>query len=459
MTDGIAVPARYFAILAVSAGSLLVMIDASIATVALPVIADVLQVSASRTVLLITLYQLILAMTIIPFAALSDQVGQRRMYRCGMVVYAFAAIACLAVDSFPVLLAIRSVQALSAAAALSVTFGLIRSIYPAKYLGRGLAISTLCTAGGNALAPAIGGLILSVASWRWVFVVGAPLAVASLLAGKYLPDVGGEKQRFDVLGATLCAVTFALVILGCDALGSSSNSWRGSLLLATGLIVGALFVFHERRQRNRVLPLDLLRRPAFALAITGSLAGVVASMAVLFSLPFRLHELGFGPAEMGAMIAPYAVASFMIAPAAGALSDRISPKTLGTCGLAVAMLAMLLIAFLSPQAGYWDVAWRVWLCGAGFALFQSPNARIVLASGPANRAAAGGGLITTTRMLGQALSATLVGALLAIGAGNGPWPALMGVAVAGVSMVCNLLQPGNRADAIEVDSSTRAAEG
>ena len=227
MTDGISGPARYVAILSVSTGSLLVMTDASIATVALPVISDALHVSASRTVLLITLYQLILAMTIIPFSALGDQVGQRRMYRCGMAVYVLAAISCLWVTSFPVLLAVRSVQALSAAAALSVTFGLIRSIYPARHLGRGLAISTLFSAGGNALAPAIGGLILSVASWRWVFVVGAPLAVASLIAGKYLPDVRGEKQRFDVLGAALCAVTFALIILGCDAFGSSSGPWQG----------------------------------------------------------------------------------------------------------------------------------------------------------------------------------------------------------------------------------------
>lgn len=101
MTDGLPVPARYGAILAISTGSLLVMIDASIATVALPVISDVLHVSASRTVLLITLYQLILAMTIIPFAALGDQIGQRRMYRCGMVVFALAAVSCLLVDSFP----------------------------------------------------------------------------------------------------------------------------------------------------------------------------------------------------------------------------------------------------------------------------------------------------------------------------------------------------------------------
>ncbi len=86
------------------------------------------------------------------------------------------------------------------------------------------------------------------------------------------------------------------------------------------------------------------------------------------------------------------------------------------------------------------MVWRMWLCGAGFALFLSPSARIVIASAPAVRAAAAGGLITTARMLGQALSATLVGALLSAGLGHGSVPAFTGIAIAAVAVICNFMQ-------------------
>ena len=441
MTDGIPTPARYLAVLSVSSGSLLLMTDASIATVALPALSEALHVSASRTVLVITLYQLILVMTIIPFSALGDQVGQRRLYQAGLVVYVLSSLLCLLATSFPMLLVVRVIQALSAAAAFSVTFGLIRSIYPARYLGRGLGINTLCSASGNALAPALGGFILSLAPWRWVFVAAVPLAIVSLLASRHLPHLRIEKQRFDVAGAALCAGTFALTVFGLEALSHAVELSKPLVLLGSGVCVGIVFVRHQRRQRDPVLPIDLLSRPAFALAVIGSLTGAVASTTILFSLPFRLHQWGFGPAEMGAMIASYAVASFMIAPASGMLSDRIPPKVLGGYGLAIAALAMLLIAFLPARVGYWDVVWRVWLCGAGFAMFLAPNSRIVLAAAPQNRAAAAGGLMTTTRMLGNALSATLVGGLLAMGLGHGSTPALIGVALGALSMLCNLLQP------------------
>ena len=459
MTDGIPTPARYFAVLSISAGSLLLMIDASIASVALPTISEALHVPASQTVLVLTLYQLVLAMTIIPFSALGDHVGQRRLYRAGLVIYVLSAFLCLLATGLSVILAIRTVQALSSAAAFSVTFGLIRSTYPARLLGRGLGINTLFSASGNALAPALGGLILSIASWRWVFVAGVPLALVSLLAGRNLPDVRVEKKRFDAFGAALCASAFALVILGLEAISHSADLPKPLLLLGAGVVTAYVFVNHQRRQRDPVLPLDLLTRPAFALAVSGSLMGAVASATILFSLPFRLHEHGFSPAETGAMITPYAIASLMIAPASGILSDHVSPKLLGMCGLVVATLAMLLIAFMPAHPEYWDIVWRVWLCGAGFAMFLAPNSRIVLASTPADRAAAGGGLMTTSRMLGNALAATLVGCLLAIGHGPGPAPALIAVGLAVVAMLCNLLQPYDGTAAGATAATKRAAEG
>lgn len=441
-TTGLAAPRLYFAMFAVSIGSLVVMTDASIAAVAVPTIARAFNATDASVVALVTAYQLVLAMTIMAFSALGDRIGQRRLYRLGLLAFALSSGLCFLANSLPALLAIRTLQALSTAAALSVTFGLVRAIYPPQQLGRGLGLNTLASASGGALAPAIGGLILSVASWRWIFVIGAPLAIASLLAGRALPTIATREEPFDTVGAGLCAATFGLVIFGLESLVQRAPAWLAGGLLLLGGLAGVLFVAHARRQAHPVLPIDLLSRFPFALAVAGAVAGVIGSTILLISLPFRLQTMfGLGPAESGAMVAPYAVASLMVAPVAGILSDRIPPKLLGGFGLAIASVALLLLAFPPAHPRYLDIAWRTWLCGAGFALFLSPNARIILGSVPPPRAAAAGGLITTARMIGQALGATIFAGLLALHGGGGAAPALTGVAFSAVAAVCGLSAP------------------
>jgi MFS transporter, DHA2 family, multidrug resistance protein len=156
-------------------------------------------------------------------------------------------------------------------------------------------------------------------------------------------------------------------------------------------------------------------------------------MLVIF-MPFRLQQgYAFTPGEIGGMMSSYAVASLMCAPIAGYLSDRIPVALLSTIGMVIASIGLLLVAFLPNPPSHVDVAWRVWLCGAGFGIFFSPNARLILASAPRTRTAAAGSIFSTTRMLGQATGATLVAALLAMGLGQGPWPALVAVVLAAVA--------------------------
>ena len=99
-------------------------------------------------------------------------------------------------------------------------------------------------------------------------------------------------------------------------------------------------------------------------------------------------------------------------------------------GMTVASIGLLVVAFMPDSPSHFDVAWRIWLVGAGFGMFFSPNARLLVASAPAARAAAAGSLFTTTRMLGQVMGATVVATLLALGLGTGPWPALVAMLLA-----------------------------
>jgi DHA2 family multidrug resistance protein-like MFS transporter len=437
--DGLPKPRRYLAIGAISFGTALVVIDGAIATVALPTIARDLGVDNSAAVLVVTVYQLVLVMTLLPFSALGDKIGLRRLYQYGQIVFTVATILCFFARSLPFLLVIRAVQSLGAAAALSVSSAMVRSIYPSRHLGRGMGVNSVVVSSANALAPTLGGLILAVAPWPWVFAAAAPFGILSLLLGRALPDPPRSGSSFDVLGAVLCAATFGLVIAGLESGVHGDSPVISTAIVIVGAIIGVFFVRRELGEPTPILPVDLLAKPVMALSMIGALAAFVASMTLLLSIPFRLqHEFGFTPSQVGAVIAPWPLTTMFVAPAAGMLSDRVPAGLLGGIGMALSIVALLFLAFLPADPTYFDLAWRMALCGSGFGLFLSPNARLIIGSAPRTRAAAVGGMISTTRMLGQTLGATLFATILAFGLGGGATPALVAAGMALVAGLCSV---------------------
>jgi DHA2 family multidrug resistance protein-like MFS transporter len=261
----------------------------------------------------------------------------------------------------------------------------------------------------------------------------------SLLLGRHLPDPEPHTESFDLLGAVLCALTFGLVISGIESGVHGDSPVVSAAIVATGLLIGFFFVRREVGEERPIMPVDLLARPVFALSTIGALTAFIASMTLILSMPFRLeHSYGFSPSIVGAMIAPWPLTTMFVAPAAGALSDRVPAGLLGGIGMAIAVVALLLLAFLPAHVDYFDVAWRMALCGSGFGLFLSPNARLIIGSAPRERAASAGGLISTTRLTGQTLGATLIAFLLAIGDGGGPTPPLVSAGLALVAGLCSV---------------------
>lgn len=452
-SDGMPTPQRYLAIAAISLGTVLTVIDGQIAGVALPTIARDLHVDGSAAVLVVTVYQLVLVMTLLPFSALGDRIGLKKLYQGGQLVFAVATLLCFFAKSLPFLLVVRAVQSLGAAAALSVMSALIRSIYPSKQLGRGLGLNSVMVSVSAALAPTAGGMILAIAPWPWVFAVGVPFAILSLLLGRVgLPDIKGRDVGYDGLGALYCVVTFGLTIFGLEAGVHGGSPVVAGAILAAGLAFALVFVRYELKQPHPIMPVDLLRLPVLALSSAGAFCAFVAATLLTLSLPFRLqHGFGFAPSAVGAMIAPWPLTTMIVAPTAGALSDKVPAGILGGIGMAVATVALLLLALLPVHPDYWDVAWRMALCGSGFGLFLSPNARLIVGSAPRRRAASAGGLISTVRLSGQTLGATGVAALLAFQLGEGPSPALIacGLAVVAGGLSLARLNPALRRPAGE----------
>jgi MFS transporter, DHA2 family, multidrug resistance protein len=438
--DGLPTPRRYLAILAISCGTALAVIDGSVVTVALPTLAHDLAVHASTAVLVVTIYQLVLVMTLLPFSALGTRIGLRRLYQYGQLAFLVATVLCFFARNLPLLLMVRAIQALGAAASLSVSSALIRSTYPARQLGRGLGIGNVVVSSSIALAPTLGGLVLSVASWPWIFAAAAPLALLSLLLGRRaLPEPQPRDEPYDIRAAVLCALTFGLIISGLESAVHGGSPLIAAAVVAAGAVIAVVFVRRELESRIPILPVDLLMRPVVGLSALGGLLVFIASMTFMLSLPFRLQQqYGFAPSEVGAMITPWPLAILLIGPTAGMLSDRFPAGILGGIGMAIAAVGLLSLAFLPAHLSHFDMVWRMALSGAGFGLFVAPNARLIIHSAPHERAASAGGLISTTRLTGQTLGATVLAALLSVGVGTGPVPALLAAGLAVLAGICSV---------------------
>jgi DHA2 family multidrug resistance protein-like MFS transporter len=438
--DGLPTPRRYLAIAAISCGTAVAVIDSAIANVALPTIARALSVPPASAVLIVTVYQLVLVMALLPFSAIGDRIGHRRLFSYGLSAFLVSTVLCFFTRSLPFLLVVRAIQALGGAAALSVNSALVRSIYPSSQLGRGLGVNGAVVATCGALAPTLGGAVLVVANWPWLFAVAAPFAVLALLLGRrVLPAPQPINAPYDVLGALQCAASFGLTIAGIESLVHGDSPVVSAAIVVAGVIVGTMFVRRELQESLPILPVDLLKRRALALSAVAGLVAFMASMSFILSLPFRLQQAhGFTPGQVGAVISPWPLAMLLMAPVSGTLSDRYPAWLLGSIGMGIASAALLLLAWVPADVSQLDIAWRMALCGTGFSLFLASNARMMVSAAPRERAAAAGGMMATIRLTGQTLGATVFAALLAVNLGANRTPAFVGAAMALVAGLCSL---------------------
>ena len=438
VADGLPRPRRYWAIAAISFGTALLVLDGAIANVALPTIARDVGVTNAVVTNVVTIYQLVLVMVLLPFSSLGDRIGHRNFYQVGQLVFLVSSALCLLAQNFFVLLALRALQAVGAGMALSVSAAMLRQVYPARQLGSGMGINSVIVASSAALAPTLGGFIVAHLAWQWVFAAAAPFAVVSLMLGRALPDPVRQAKPPEWLSGIWSAATMLLLIGGMQ-LATHESGVVGAALTAVGVVSLVLLVRRERARPAPVVPVDLLAKPVLGFSALGAIACVVAAGALMLSLPFRLQEtMGYSPEQAGLLLLPFPLTMLFVAPAAGWLSDRVAPTKLGVAGMALAIAGLLLLVFMPEHPGEFTIAWRLSLTAVGFGLFFAPNSRLLIGQAPKDRAAAAGGLLSTSRLLGQTIAAVAVGMLLAAGAGLGPTPLYVSCALAVVAALCSL---------------------
>jgi DHA2 family multidrug resistance protein-like MFS transporter len=425
--DGLPIPQRYWAILTLMIGVALSCLDTALVNVALPKIARDLNTSPADSIWVVNAYQLAVMISLLPFASFGDIFGYRRVYRFGLVLYSGAALISATAHSLEILTLGRALQGLGAAGLMSVNTALVRYTYPRRLLGRGIALTSLVVSTSSAAGPTLAAAILAVAPWPYLFAVNVPIGVATLLLSmRLLPDTPPSGHRFDLVSAVLCALMFGSLISGINGLGHSQAGIAVAGEFAGAIAAGYLLVRRQASQTMPLLPIDLFRRPVFALSVTTSVLSFVAQGLAFVSLPFYFQDVvRMSAVTTGLLMTPWPATAAMMAPLAGWLADRYPAGILGSIGLVVLGSGFVLLALLPTHPTTADILWRIAVCGGGMGLFQQPNARSIVMSAPLARSGGAGAIQGTARLLGQSIGAALVALVFALAEGHGAKTAIV----------------------------------
>jgi len=454
-TDGLPLPARNRAMLVIILGIAMAVLDGSVVNLALPGIARELNASAAHAIWVVNAYQIATLVMLLPLASLGERLGYRRVYLVGMALFALSSVGAMLADSLATLIVARAVQGLGAAGIMSVNAALVRLTYPRAQLGRGLAINSMVVALASVAGPSVAAGILSVAPWPWLFALNLPLGALTLWLGwralPFNPPSAVVQPRPAALDVVLNVLMFTLIFVGGERLGAAHSAGRAGAsseawgLLAAGVVVGWVYLRRQWRLAAPLFPVDLLRIPVFALSMGSSVGAFCAQTLAYLVLPFLLLEgLGRTPLQAGLLITAWPVAIVVTAPIAGRLIGRYADGLLGAIGMGVFACGLLLLAALPAVPSAFDMVWRMALCGAGFALFQSPNNHTIVTSAPLHRSGAASGMLGTARLTGQTMGAVLLATIFTLWPshdGTGEWVALLlAAAFAVVAGVCSSLR-------------------
>ncbi|MEQ9332955.1 MFS transporter [Thalassobaculum sp.] len=441
--DGLDLPRRRWAWATIIVGIALAVLDSSMTNVALPTIAGHFAASPAVSIWIVNGYQLAIVATLLPFASLGEIYGYRRVYLAGVSLFAVAALGCALAGSLAELTAARIVQGLGAGGLMSVNAALLRYIVPKDRFGAAIGVNALVVAAAATVGPTLGGFVLAVADWPWLYAMHLPVGAAVVAMGWFsLPDSDRAGRRFDLRSAVLSAAAIGLVVTTLDSIGHGLG-WPLVAVQAVGCgICWVLLVRRELRVPEPLLPLDLLAKPIFSLSIATAMASFVAQVLAFVSLPFTFQRIhGFPPLEVGLLMMPWPLAIAVVAPFAGRLSDRWSPAIIVGAGLAMLAAGLAALALLPDDPGQYDIAWRMALCGAGFGLFQAPNNRTLITAAPRARSGAASGMLGTARLSGQAVGAALVALLLGrLGIEGATWALVLGAGFAALAATVSLMR-------------------
>ncbi|WP_373498657.1 MFS transporter [Desulfococcus sp.] len=410
-------PNKWTVFVVVAVGVFMSTLDGSIVNIALPTIMHDLSVPLSTVEWVMMIYLLTVSSLLLSFGRLSDIRGRRWVYTRGLGAFSAGSLCCALADNAWWLIGSRAFQGVGAAMVMSCTQAIVADAFPESERGKALGTLGAVVASGLMVGPALGGWILHIASWPFIFWINIPIGVATALYANRLLKSGGcdgvRRESFDGWGALLLALcTGALLAAVTHGYDWGYASFPFLSLMALSLLAALGLIFQEGRVRFPLISPSLLRIRLFALPVLAAMILFAGLFTIIFLMPFFLiHPCGFSSRETGLIMVTPFVFLFLFAPVSGALSDRLGSRWLCTTGMVILTAAFVLLSRLEPDFSKLQIAWRMAVSGIGVAMFIAPNNAEVMSAVPSNFMGVAAGTVATVRNLGMVTGIALAGTL------------------------------------------------
>jgi EmrB/QacA subfamily drug resistance transporter len=450
----------------------MVVLDNLVVNVALPSIHRDLGASIQSLEWTVNAYILSYAVLLLTGAALGDRFGRKRMFMAGIALFTLSSAAAALAPSTGLLIAARAVQGVGAAIATPLTLTLLADAFPPAK--RGIAIGVWSGVSGIAVAlgPLVGGAVIQLASWHWIFWINVPIgAVLVPLAGARLTESRGANARLDLGGLALGSTGLFGIVFGL--VRSQSLGWTNAEVLVS-LVAGAAlviaFIIHERGAEAPMLPMAFFADRGFAVTNVVSLAMYFGMFGSIFFLSQFLQDvLHNSPFHAGLKLLVWTGATMVVSPLAGFFSERYGSRPFMVAGLGLQAIALGWMASIaSVSLSYASLIGPFILAGSGMALVFAPAANAVLSSVRTDQAGQASGATNAIRELGGVLGVSVLATVFTSHGGyatsqtfvNGLVPSMwVGVAVLGVGAVIAAALPFSTRATAQAHAEQEAAVG
>ncbi len=429
MGDGSAarLPAREqrLVLMACILGSSVAAVDATVVNVALPAIRSDLGGGFAGQQWTVNAYLVTLAALILVGGSLGDIFGERRIFSLGVAGFGATSALCAAAPSIEVLVVARALQGVAGALLTPAALAVIVGAFPEEERGKAVGSWTAWGAIATILGPLIGGQLVDLASWRWIFAINLPLVLVTLvLIARFVPEGrGSEKtQKVDLVGATMCVLGLAGLTFGLIRQADVGFGDPAVLLsFFGGLGLLAAFLLFERAASHPMLPLGLFRRHNFAVGNVETLSMYAGlSLLFFFLVLFLQNVAGYSAVAAGMAGLPVTLVMFVLSSRFGALADRFGPRLFMGLGPIVAATGLALLARLDAEVQYLSgLLPPLLVFGLGLAMTVAPLTATVLSGAEEQNAGIASGVNNAVARVAGLLGIAAVGAIVAARYGDG----------------------------------------
>lgn len=411
---------RWYVLATVSIGTFMATLDSSIVNVALPTISRQLLASLSSLQWVVTAYLLAISSLLPVFGRVADLLGRKKIYSLGFLIFTVGSVLCGLAQSLWFLVASRILQAVGASMLMSNSQAIVTAIFPPQERGRALGLTGTVVALGSLTGPALGGILIGLGSWHWIFFINLPVGLLGfLMARLILPfdqTIKG-KEKFDFAGALLFTCGMVGLLFGIN--NGESWGWSSPVILASiglGVFLLIAYALVEQNVRHPLIDLSLFRIRPFLIGTMSAWLCFMAMFANTMLLPFYLQQvLKYSPTQVGLLMTVFPITMAIVAPLSGSASDKFGPMVLTTTGLGIIAAGLFYFSTLTPAAHFYHIIPGSLLLGLGSGMFQSPNNSSIMSSVPLKKLGVAGGINSLVRNVGMitgiALSVSLFEAL------------------------------------------------